>query len=47
MMNVSEETKPTEDSQQAPEATPAGEAGSATIPEPDPKKHYFWGTGRR
>ncbi len=20
---------------------------SATIPEPDPKKHYFWGTGRR
>ncbi len=21
--------------------------GSATIPEPDPKKHYFWGTGRR
>ena len=22
-------------------------AGSATIPEPDPKKHYFWGTGRR
>jgi len=24
-----------------------GEAKSATIPEPDPKKHYFWGTGRR
>ncbi len=23
------------------------EAGSATIPAPDPKKHYFWGTGRR
>ena len=22
-------------------------AASATIPEPDPKKHYFWGTGRR
>ena len=20
---------------------------SATFPEPDPKKHYFWGTGRR
>jgi len=20
---------------------------SATIPEPDPKRHYFWGTGRR
>ncbi len=26
-------------------ATPT--AGSATIPEPDPKKKYFWGTGRR
>lgn len=23
------------------------QAASATIPEPDPKKHYFWGTGRR
>lgn len=23
------------------------ETASATIPEPDPKKHYFWGTGRR
>jgi len=23
------------------------EQGSATIPAPDPKKHYFWGTGRR
>jgi small subunit ribosomal protein S9 len=22
-------------------------AASATFPEPDPKKHYFWGTGRR
>lgn len=22
-------------------------AGSATFPAPDPKKHYFWGTGRR
>ena len=22
-------------------------AASPTIPEPDPKKHYFWGTGRR
>jgi len=22
-------------------------AASATIPAPDPKKHYFWGTGRR
>jgi len=22
-------------------------ASSAVIPEPDPKKHYFWGTGRR
>ncbi len=21
--------------------------GSATFPAPDPKKHYFWGTGRR
>ncbi len=28
------------------EAKPA-EQGSATIPAPDPKKHYFWGTGRR
>jgi small subunit ribosomal protein S9 len=23
------------------------QAASATIPEPDPKQHYFWGTGRR
>ncbi|HOM52550.1 MAG TPA: 30S ribosomal protein S9 [Phycisphaerae bacterium] len=23
------------------------QAVSATIPEPDPKQHYFWGTGRR
>jgi len=23
------------------------EQASATIPAPDPKKHYFWGTGRR
>ena len=23
------------------------EQGSATFPAPDPKKHYFWGTGRR
>jgi small subunit ribosomal protein S9 len=23
------------------------EAVSPTIPAPDPKKHYFWGTGRR
>lgn len=23
------------------------ETESATIPAPDPKKHYFWGTGRR
>lgn len=23
------------------------QAASATIPDPDPKKHYFWGTGRR
>jgi small subunit ribosomal protein S9 len=23
------------------------QTASATIPEPDPKKHYFWGTGRR
>jgi small subunit ribosomal protein S9 len=23
------------------------QAGSATIPAPDPKQHYFWGTGRR
>ncbi len=29
----------------APEAPTEGK--SATIPEPDPKKHYFWGTGRR
>lgn len=27
------------------EQTQASE--SATIPAPDPKKHYFWGTGRR
>lgn len=39
---MSEETKPTETT--PPTSEPAG---SATIPEPDPKKHYFWGTGRR
>lgn len=31
-----------------PEDSKAAEAiSSATIPAPDPKKHYFWGTGRR
>ena len=29
----------------APTTTQA--EGSATFPAPDPKKHYFWGTGRR
>lgn len=38
--------------QPAPEAvsTPAkapSPGGSAVIPEPDPNKHFFWGTGRR
>lgn len=38
---------------QAGSQAPAAAAGqteqtkSATIPDPDPKKHYFWGTGRR
>ena len=37
----------------APEATPAAAAEDvpavavATIPQPDPKKHWFWGLGRR
>ena len=30
-----------------PEATTTQDQGSATFPAPDPKKHYFWGTGRR
>lgn len=46
-MNVSEEGKPAKASQPAVEAPSSGAAASATIPEPDPKKHYFWGTGRR
>lgn len=29
------------------EETKAPQAGSATIPAPEAKKHYFWGTGRR
>jgi len=29
------------------QATASEPKASATIPEPDPKKHYFWGTGRR
>lgn len=29
------------------EETKSNETVSATIPEPDPKQHYFWGTGRR
>ncbi len=29
------------------QATSSEPQASATIPEPDPKKHYFWGTGRR
>jgi small subunit ribosomal protein S9 len=37
MANVSEETN-------AQESKPVE---SATIPAPDPKKHFFWGTGRR
>ncbi|HSW45371.1 MAG TPA: 30S ribosomal protein S9 [Phycisphaerae bacterium] len=28
-------------------ATTTEPQGSATFPAPDPKKHYFWGTGRR
>lgn len=28
-------------------AEPTQATESATIPAPDPKKHYFWGTGRR
>lgn len=35
-MNVTEEKKTAEQP-----------AKSVTIPDPDPKKHYFWGTGRR
>jgi len=31
----------------APEADTTSETESATIPAPPPKKHYFWGTGRR
>ena len=30
-----------------PEDNKANEKHSATIPQPDAKKHYFWGTGRR
>jgi len=30
-----------------PEENKVNEGGSATIPAPDPKKHYWWGTGRR
>ena len=30
----------------AKKAAPS-DGGSATIPAPDPKKHYHWGTGRR
>lgn len=30
-----------------PDDHKASEKASATIPAPDPKKHYFWGTGRR
>jgi len=37
---VTEET-PTTESQESQQPV------SPTIPEPDPKKHYFWGTGRR
>lgn len=41
MSDISQQTK-------APEPVESTEtAASATIPEPDPKKHYFWGTGRR
>jgi small subunit ribosomal protein S9 len=29
------------------QSTSSEPQASATIPEPDPKKHYFWGTGRR
>jgi len=38
---VADETK------QAPEETSQEQQASVTIPQPDPKKHYFWGTGRR
>ncbi|GMU24907.1 MAG: 30S ribosomal protein S9 [Phycisphaerae bacterium] len=38
-MKVAEETRD--------QAQPAAETKSATIPEPDAAKRYFWGTGRR
>jgi small subunit ribosomal protein S9 len=38
---VNEETS--EKAAQTPAAAPVASA----IPQPDPKKHYFWGTGRR
>ena len=44
---MSEETKPMADMDPAKPATPTEVPTSATIPEPDPNKHYFWGTGRR
>lgn len=42
--NEAGNTTPTEGVTTAPVET---QSTSATIPEPDPKKHYFWGTGRR
>ncbi len=42
MVNVAEEIKPAEKAEKAEKPSK-----SVTIPEPDPKKHYFWGTGRR
>ena len=47
MVNVSEESQSTQEARPPEQSVPAGEAASATIPAPDPKKHYFWGTGRR
>ncbi|MGB4257985.1 MAG: 30S ribosomal protein S9 [Phycisphaerae bacterium] len=48
---VAEEVKPETTEAAAPTAAPASEPAtetkSATIPEPDPTKRYFWGTGRR
>lgn len=43
---MSEAQKPADETSKP--ATPTAEApASATIPEPDPKLRYFWGTGRR
>jgi small subunit ribosomal protein S9 len=43
--DVAEEQEKTQET--AAETAPAATAQASAIPEPDPKKHYFWGTGRR